>query len=192
MKRIIEMIMAVFGRDVDNDDATIYPAEEIGRPRRRRSGRRRHEEEEQPPLLLTVERAARIIEELPSDVPREGALRIVRATLAATGIDLSNLERFTQARASKLDWEIELARNRQKEVREKTEEAVRSLEQEIKEAKETCGTILAEEEKKISRASGALKDVGRVRAFFGFPEPGGEEDAGPTDGDTQPLDALGT
>ncbi len=192
MKRVTEMLMAVFGRDVDRDDATIYSSEEIGRPRRRRSGRGTPEEEEQPPLLLTVEKAARIIEELPSDVPQEGALRIVRVTLAATGIDVSNLERFTQARASKLNWEIELARNRQKEIRQKTEEAVRSLEQEIKKAKETCETILTEEEKKISCASSALKDVGRVRTFFGFPKAEGEEDAGATDQDTQPLDALRT
>jgi vacuolar-type H+-ATPase subunit H len=192
VKRIIEMLMDVLGRNVDKADATNYSAEEIRRGRsRRRSGRGRLEEEEQPPLL-TVESAARIIEELPSDVPRESARRIVRGTLAATGIEVSNLERFTRARASKLNWEIELARNRQKEIREKTEEAVRSLEQEIRKAKETCETILTEEEKKISSASSALKDVGRVRAFFDFPKVDGEETIGTDAQDTQPLDALRT
>ena len=193
MKRIIEMLMAVLGRGADKADTTSYSAEEIGSRRfRRRSGRGRPEEEEQPLPLLTVESAARMIEELPSDVPRESALRIVRGTLAATGIGVSDLEGFTQARASKLTWEIELARNRQEEIREKTEEAVRSLEEEIRKAKETCETILAEEEKKISCASSALKAVGHVRAFFDFSEGDGEENIGANAEDTQPFDALRT
>lgn len=191
MKRIIETLVAVLGGQADKDDATTYSAEEIGRGSRRRSGKRSPQEEEQPPLL-TVEGAARIIEGLPSDVPRESALRIVRGTLAATGIEVRDLERFTQARASKLRWETELARNRQKEIREKTEEAVRSLEEEIRKAKETCENILAEERKKISCASSALKDVERVRAFFDFPKGDGEENIGADVEDTQPFDALRT
>ena len=187
MKRIIEMLMAVFGREADKDDATRYSAEEIGK----RSGRRSPEVEEQPPLL-TLEGAARIIEELPSDVPRESALRIVRGTLAATGIEVRDLERLTQARGSKLSREMELARNRQKEIREKTEEAVRSLEEEIRKAKESCETILAEERKKISRDSSALEDVERVRAFFDFTKGDGEENIGADVEDTQPFDALRT
>ena len=138
-------------------------------------------------MVLTIESAAQIINELPSDVPRESALRIVRGTLAATGIEVSNLERFIQARASKLNWEIELARNRQEEIQQKTEEAVRSLKEEIKKARETCETILAEEERKISEVSRALKDVGGVRGFFGLPKTDQEENISSFPEDTQPL-----
>jgi hypothetical protein len=194
VKRIIEMLMVALGTEVDKADAPIYPDEEIGsrRSRRRSRGGKPEAKEEEQRLVLTIESAAQIINELPSDVPRESALRIVRGTLAATGIEVSNLERFIQARASKLNWEIELARNRQEEIQQKTEEAVRSLKEEIKKARETCETILAEEERKISEVSRALKDVGGVRDFFGLPKTDQEENISSFPEDTQPLDTRRT
>ena len=58
------------------------------------------------------------------------------------------------------------ARKRQEEVRQKTQEQVRSLEEEIKKAKEDCEGIVSYEEEKISRAWATLEGVRRVRAFF--------------------------
>jgi hypothetical protein len=190
VKRIISMLMVLLGKDADEDDALAYSAEEVGTRRSRREQRK----EGQQPWDLTVERAAEIIDELPSDVSRESAARVVRGALAAVGIEVSNLERITRARESKLRSEIELVRNRQKEFREKAEEAVGSLEEEInkvqeeiRKVQEASATVLAEEEKKIARASAALKDARCVRAFFGFPETEGEENATPTaQDDTRP------
>ena len=191
MKRIISMLMVLLGKVADEDDALAYSAEEVGTRRSRREQRK----EEQQPWDLTVERAAEIIDELPSDVSRESAARIVRGALAAVGIEVSNLERITRARESKLRSEIELVRDRQKEFREKAEEAVGILEEEInkvqeeiRKVQEASATVLAEEEKKIARASVALKDARCVRAFFGFPETEGEENDTPsTQDDTRPF-----
>jgi hypothetical protein len=93
---------------------------------------------------------------------------------------------------SKLNSEIEFARNRQKELRQKTEEAVHSLEEEIRNAQEACDAIVATEEKKISRASTALKEVRRVRTFFDFLKMEREESPGRSDQDTQSLEPLDT
>jgi hypothetical protein len=195
VERITERLMAVLGKDVDEDDASTSSAEEV---ETRRSRRGRHKEEPQP-QELTAERAAAMIDELPSDISRESASLIVRGALAAVGIEVSNLERVTRARGAKLGSEIELARSRQKEFREKTEEAVRSLEEEIKKVQEEIrkvqeayDTVLAEEEKKISRALAALKDVGRVRAFFDFQKTDEEENTTPSAQATQPLGAVST
>jgi hypothetical protein len=97
----------------------------------------------------------------------------------------------TQAQKSKLNSEIGLARNRQEEVREKTQEQVRSLEEEIRKAKEACEDIVSYEEEKISRAWATLEGARRVRAFFEFPETEGEENDGPADRGTrgEPFDA---
>jgi hypothetical protein len=56
---------------------------------------------------------------------------------------------------------------------------VRSLEEEIREAKEACEDIVSYEEEKISRAWATLEGVRRVRAFFELHETEGEEDTGP-------------
>ncbi len=164
----------ILGRDTAEDETMAYSAEEIGT---RRS--RRREPEEGPPQGFTTERAARVIDNLPPDVPRESAVRIVRGTLMAAGIKFEDLERSTRARESKLNSEIDLARNRQDELRKKTEEVVRSLEEEIKKAREARDIGIAEEEENISRALAGLEEVNRVRAFFGFPETEEEETTGP-------------
>jgi hypothetical protein len=65
------------------------------------------------------------------------------------------------------------------EVREKTQEQVRSLEEEIRKAKEACEDIVSYEERKISQAWATLEGVRRVRAFFELHETEGEEGTGP-------------
>jgi hypothetical protein len=188
VKRIIRTLMGVLDKDVDEDDTLAYSAEEVGA---RRPRREKHKEGQEP-RNLTVEMAAEVIDELPSDIPQESAARIVRGALAAVGIGVSNLDRITQARGTKLRSEIELAQNRQKEFREKIDQRVRALEEQIKKAREDYDTVLAEEEKNLSRASAALKEVKRVRAFFDFPEIDEEESIAPTTQDSQPLHVGGT
>ncbi len=172
------------------DETRTYPAEEMGL---RNLGRKEPEEEQQP-QGFTVERAAEIIDDLPPDVPRESALRIVRGTLMAVGIEVEDFERFTRSRESKLNSEIELARGRQEALQKRTEEIVRSMEEEIRKAREDRDAGVAEEEEKISRASANLDEVRRVRAFFGFPTMEVEETAGPAGDpgadDTQVLEPL--
>ena len=134
-----------------------------------------------PPRDFVVERVAETIADLPEGVPQESAVLIVRRTLAAAGVTLSELDASTQAQQSKLNSEIGFARNRQEEVRQKTQEQVRSLEEEIRKAKEACEDIVSYEEKKVSRAWATLEGVRRVRAFFELHESEAEEDTGPLD-----------
>ena len=179
-----------FGRSADRDETSSYSAEETGL----RKFIRKEPEEEWRLRSFTIERAARIIDDLPPDVPRESAVRIVRGTLAATGVELEDLERSTRTRESKLDSEIELARNRQEELRKSTEETVRSLEEEIRKTREARDTGIAEEEERISRAMASLEEVRRVRTFFGFSQTEGEEIADsavdPADDETQVLEPF--
>jgi hypothetical protein len=84
------------------------------------------------PRGFTVERAADVIRNLPPEVPRPAAVRIVRGTLEAAGIDVSDLATSTRARESKLNSEIELSRNRIQELKDDTEEVIRSYELEIR------------------------------------------------------------
>src|SRR5215207_3597774 len=180
----------MLGRDTDDeydDSGAYYSSEEVETRRSRRSSSRRVPDEEEllppppppPPREFIVERVAETISDLPEEVPQESAVLIVRRTLAAAGVKLSELDVSTQAQESKLNSEIGLARNRQEEVREKTQEQVRSLEEEIRKAKEACEDIVSYEEEKISRAWATLEGVRRVRAFFELHESEGEEDTGP-------------
>lgn len=195
MERITDMLTAILGKDVDEDDSSTYSAGEV---ETRRSRRERRKEEPQP-QELTIERVTAMIEELPSDISWEHAAIIVRGALTAVGIEVSNLERVTRARGAKLGSEIELARSQQKEFREKTEGAVRSLEEEIKriqeevrKVQEDFDTVHAEEEKKISGALAALKDLRRVRAFFDFPKMDEEENTTPSAQARQSLGEVKT
>ena len=141
----------------------------------------------QPPRDLTVERLAAAIADLPPDVPRESVVLIVRKTLDAAGVRLSEVDASTREQESRLRSEIGLAEDRRKEFREKTREAVRSLEEEIRKAKEACDDVVAYEDRKISRDRALLGEVRRVRAFFELPgTEGGEEDAGPAEVDELP------
>ena len=162
----------IFGGGANEDETRIFSPEEL---RREESGRKEPEEEQHGGF--TVERAAEIIDDLPPDVPRESALRIVHGTLTAAGVSVENLERSTRTREAKLGSEIEFAQSRQRELQERTDETVRSLEEEIRRAHEARESGLAEEKVRISRASVGLENIKRVRAFFGFPEM--EEEASP-------------
>src|SRR5215207_926440 len=173
----------MLGRDTDEyDSEAYYSRDEVETRRSRRSKRSSRgvsNEEEPPPRDFIVERVAETIADLPPGVPQESAVLIVRNTLVAAGVKLSELDASTQAQESKLKSEIGLARNRQEEVREKTQEQVRSLEEEIRKAKEACEDIVSYEEEKIARASATLEGARRVRAFFELPESEAEEDTGP-------------
>ena len=110
----------------EEEGTTVYSAEEIGV-----TGEDRVE-----PRGLTVERAADVIKNLPPEVPRPAAVRIVLGTLEAAGIDVSDLATSTRARESKLNSEIELSRGRIQELKDNTEEVIQSYELEIRKARE--------------------------------------------------------
>ena len=163
----------MFGRGTNEDETRVFSPEELrrkgssqGEPAREGPGREEPEEEQHGGF--TAERAVEIIDDLPPDVPRESALRIVLGTLTAAGVRVEDLERSTRTREAKLGSEIERARSRQRELKERTDETVRSLEEEIRRAHEVRESGLAEEEERISRASVGLENIKRVRAFFGF------------------------
>ena len=178
-----DFLERLLGRDVNRDDSgTYYSSEEIGT----RGARRGAPEVGQQLRSSTIEHLAEVITDLPSTVPWQSAVLIVRKTLAAAGVKLSELDASTQAQESKLSSQIGLARNRQEEVRQKTQEQVRSLEEEIRKARETCEDVVAYEERKISRDRALLENARRVRAFFEFPDTE-REDTDPAEQGTQQL-----
>ena len=142
----------------EEEGTTVYSADEIGV-----TG-----EEMVETRGFTVERAAEVIRNLPPEVPRPAAVRIVRGTLEAAGIDVSDLATSTRARESKLNSEIELSRDRIQELKDNTEEVIQSYELEIRKAREARDFGISEEERKISSARSGLEDVERVRDFFGL------------------------
>jgi hypothetical protein len=111
-------------------------------------------------------------------VPRPAAVRIVRGTLEAAGINLDDLASSTRARESKLNSKIELSEGRIQEFKEKTEEVIRSYEAEIRKAREARDFGISEEERKISTSRSGLEDVERVRDFFGLSGEASEDQAG--------------
>jgi hypothetical protein len=137
---------------------------------------------------FTVERAARIIDDLPPDVSRESALRIVRGTLEAAGIELSDLERQSRARETKFNSVIGLARERREDLQRRTAEVLASLEADLRKAEEARDTGVSEEEERIARARKGLGEIRRVRAFFGFPEVETEEPREVAGDETQILE----
>ena len=147
------------GNDVNEEEGTaVYSAEEVGV-----TG-----EEMVEPRGFTVERAAEVIKNLPPEVPRSSAVRIVRGTLEAAGIDLADLVTSTTARESKLNSTIEFSQSRIHELNEQTEEVIRSYELEIRKAREARDFGISEEERKIAGARSGLEDVEMVRDFFGL------------------------
>lgn len=151
--------------DEDEDETTTYSRREIGTeeiegPERPETSRSRS---------FTVERAADIIRELPPEVPRKSAVRIVRQTLIAAGISIEDLGRSTRARESKLNAEIKRREERKKDLQDNTDEVLRSLEEEMRKAREARDSGVAEEERRISEAREGLADVEKVRDFFDVP-----------------------
>jgi hypothetical protein len=166
----------MFTPDEGGDETTTYSSDEmgvreLGSPRAERQG-------------FTVERAAEIIKELPPEVPRQSAYRIVRQTLLAAGIDIDSLESSTRARESKLDSEVELSQQRIQDLETRTKEVVASLEEQIRKAKEARDYGVRDEKSRISRARESLEDIARVREFFGLSEEE-EEDSDEETPDTE-------
>jgi hypothetical protein len=169
-------LMRMLGRDAEEDEPGIGSTEAFGI---RRSKNRSVPEVGERQWDFAVKLVVETIDDLPSNVPRESAVRIVKRTLAAAGIEVRDFNKRTWARMPQINSEIELARSREQEFQKKTEEDIRSLEEEIKKAREDYQTIRAKEEEEISRASKELENIKRVRAFFDFSDMEGDEGVSP-------------
>ena len=172
----------VFTGNTEAEGTSIYSSEEIGMPGT-------EEAEGLAAHGFTVERAAEVIRNLPPEVPRPAAVRIVRGTLEAAGIDIAELESSTRARESRLNSEIDLSENRIQQFKDETEEVIRNLEDEIRKAREARDFGVSEEERKISSAESGLDNIDLVRDFFGLPQE--ETDEPPTAGEeTQVMEGV--
>src|SRR5215210_3654053 len=151
----------VFAGSTEGEGTSIYSSEEIGMLGT-------DESEGLAAHGFTVERAAEVIRNLPPEVPRPAAVRIVRGTLEAAGIDIAELESSTRARESKLNSEIDLSENRIQQLKDETEE-----------------------EGKISAAESGLDNIDMVRDFFGLQqEDAGEPLADPAGEETQVMEGV--
>jgi hypothetical protein len=175
----------VFAGSTEGEETSIYGSEEIGMPGT-------DESEGLAAHGFTVERAAEVIRNLPSEVPRPAAVRIVRGTLEAAGIDIAELEASTRARESKLNSEMDLSENRIQQFKDETEEVIRNLEDQIRKAREARDFGVSEEERKISAAESGLDNIDMVRDFFGLPqEEADEPPADPAAGEeTQIMESV--
>ena len=172
----------VFAGNTEDEGTSIYSSEEVGMPG---TG----EEEGLTAHGFTVERAAEVIRNLPPEVPRPAAVRIVRGTLEAAGIDIAELESSTRARESRLNSEIDLSENRIQQFKDETEEVIRNLEDQISKAREARDFGVSEEERKISSAEAGLDNIDLVRDFFGLPQE--EADEPPAAGEeTQVIEGV--
>jgi hypothetical protein len=171
----------VFAGNAEDEGTSIYSSEEIGMPGT-------DESEGLTAHGFTVERAAEVIRNLPPEVSRPAAVRIVRGTLEAAGIDIAELESSTRARESRLNSEIDLSENRIQQFKDETEEVIRNLEDEIRKAREARDFGVSEEERKISAAESGLDNIEMVRDFFGLPQ---EEAEPPAAGEeTQVMEGV--
>ena len=172
----------VFAGSTEGEGTSIYSTEEISMPGT-------EESEGLAAQVFTVERAAEVIRNLPPEVPRPAAVRIVRGTLEAAGIDIAELEASTRARESRLNSEIDLSENRIQQYKDETEEVIRNLEDEIRKAREARDFGVSEEERKISSAESGLDNIDMVRDFFGLPQE--EADEPPAAGEeTQVMEGV--
>jgi hypothetical protein len=172
----------VFAGNAEDEGTSIYSSEEVGMPGM-------DESEGLAAHGFTVERAAEVIRNLPPEVPRPAAVRIVRGTLVAAGIDIAELESSTRARESKLNSEIDLSENRIQQFKDETEEVIRNLEDQIRKAREARDFGVSEEERKISSAESGLDNIDLVRDFFGLPQE--EADEPPAAGEeTQVMEGV--
>jgi len=175
----------VFAGSTEGEGTSIYSTEEISMPGT-------EESEGLAAQVFTVERAAEVIRNLPPEVPRPAAVRIVRGTLEAAGIDIAELEASTRARESRLNSEIDLSENRIQQYKDETEEVIRDLEDQIRKAREARDFGVTEEERKISSAESGLDNIDMVRDFFGLPqEEADEPPADPAAGEeTQVMEGV--
>lgn len=179
----------MFKEQEAGDGTSIYSRQEIG------AG----ETGEASPhsRAFTVERAAEVIKNLPPEVPRPAAVRIVRQTLEAAGIDINELDSSTRARESRLESEIDLSEDRIRKLKDDTEDVIRNLEDQIRKAREARNFGVAEQERKIDAAETGLEDIDMVRNFFGLPqdEPEEDQDQPPEDStagdETQVIEGVG-
>ena len=172
----------VFTGNTEDEGTSFYSSEEIGMPGT-------EESEGLAAQGFTVERAAEVIRNLPPEVPRPAAVRIVRGTLEAAGIDIAELESSTRARESRLNSEIDLSENRIQQYKDETEEVIRNLEDQIRKAREARDFGVSEEERKISSAESGLDNIDLVRDFFGLPQE--ETDEPPAAGEeTQVIEGV--
>ena len=160
----------MFGEQGAGEGTSVYSRADVGA-----NG---PEEREASPhsRAFTVERAAEVIKNLPPEVPRPAAVRIVRQTLEAAGIDINELDSSTRAREARLESEIDLSENRIRKLKEDTEGVIRNLEDQIRKAREARNFGVAEEERKIDEAESGLEDIDMVRGFFGLPQNGTDEE----------------
>lgn len=154
----------VFAGTTEGEGTAFYTAEEVG------TGSSGMGEQGVTAHGFTVERAAEVIKNLPPEVPRISAVRIVRGTLEAAGIDIAELESSTRARESRLNSEIDLSESRIQELKDETEEVIRNLEDEIRKAREARNFGVSEEERKIQEAETGLDNIDLVREFFDLPQ----------------------
>ncbi|HKH11093.1 MAG TPA: hypothetical protein VKA73_08115 [Rubrobacter sp.] len=176
----------MFGEQGANDGTSVYSRAGVGA-----NG---PDEREASPhsRAFTVERAAEVIKNLPPEVPRPAAVRIVRQTLEAAGIDINELDSSTRAREARLESEIDLSENRIRKLKEDTEDVIRNLEDQIRKAREARNFGVAEEERKIDEAESGLEDIDMVRGFFGLPQNGTDEEPGqPSEETTAGEDPAG-
>jgi hypothetical protein len=172
----------VFAGSTEGEETSIYASEEIGMPGTDESGGLAAHG-------FTVERAAEVIRNLPPEVPRPAAVRIVRGTLEAAGIDIAELETSTRTRESRLNSEIDLSENRIQQFKDETDEVIRNLEDEIRKAREARDFGVSEEERKISFAEAGLDNIDIVRDFFDLPQE--QADEPPAAGDeTQVMEGV--
>ena len=168
----------VFAGSTEGEGTSIYSHEDVGTGVDEPGGQSAHG--------FTVERAAEVIKNLPPEVPRLSAVRIVRGTLEAAGIDIAELESSTRARESRLNSEIDLGEGRIQQLKDETEEVIRNLEDEIRKAREARNFGVSEEEHKIQAAETGLDNIDLVREFFGLPQ----EEEPPVDS-VDPADSAG-
>jgi hypothetical protein len=172
----------VFAGSTEDEGTSIYSSEEIDMPAT-------DESESLTAHGFTVERAAEVIRNLPPEVPRPAAVRIVRGTLEAAGIDIAELESSTRTRESRLNSEIDLSEKRIQQFKDETEEVIRNLEDQIRKAREARDFGVSEEERKISLAEAGLDNIDLVRDFFGLPQE--EADEPPAAGEeTQVIEGV--
>ena len=147
------ILSKVFAGFTEGEETAIFSSDEVGAP---------------APHGFTVERAAEVITNLPSDVPRPAAVRIVRGTLEAAGIDIAELESSTRATESKFNSEIDLSESRIQQLKDETEEVIRNLQDQIRKAREERNFGISEEERKIASAEAGRDNIDMVREFFGM------------------------
>src|ERR671912_1430008 len=110
------LLSKIFGEDAEEDRTSIVSAEAFGI---RRSTTGSAPKVEGHAWDFAVELVVETIDDLPSNFPRDSAVRIVKRTLAAAGIEIGDFNKCTWARMPQIRDEMKLARSREQEFRKK-------------------------------------------------------------------------